>query len=52
MPHPYVKSTTNIDEKFGYNVIFRNISLTQTLEINTNKRLTCNLIKTIKQNHM
>ena len=36
MPHPYVKSTTNIDEKFGNNVNFKNISLTQTLEINSN----------------
>ena len=36
MPHPYIMSTTNIEEKIGYNVIFKNISLTQTLEINTN----------------
>ena len=36
MPHPFIKSTTKIDEKIGNNVIFKNISLTQTLEINTN----------------
>ena len=36
MPHPYLKKTTNIDEKIANNVIFQNISLTQTLEINTN----------------
>ena len=36
MLHPYIMRTTNIDEKIGYNVIFKNISLTQTLEINTN----------------
>ena len=33
MPHPYIKITTNINEKIGNNVILKNISRTQTLKL-------------------